>query len=47
MAYLLIYILVEPMGHDIAEMLTPDDVDLMQKMTDQAAEFLDTGNIYL
>lgn len=45
--YLLIYVLAEPDGHKIADMLTPDDAELMNSLTDQAAEYIDTGRVYL
>lgn len=45
--YLLIYVVVEPDGHDVQEMLTVEDAELMNSFADQAAEYLDTGNVYL
>ncbi|WP_156382393.1 type II toxin-antitoxin system YafO family toxin [Acidovorax sp. Leaf160] len=44
---LLLFVVTEPNGHDVQEMNTPDDNRLMNMLADQAAAYIDTGEIYL
>lgn len=45
--YLLLYVVAEPDGHNVQDMNTAEDSTLMNLLADQAAEYLDTGRIYL